>query len=67
MPLVSYVGPILPDSPPLLSDKADLEKWLNSKPKRSVVYLSMGSIFPLDKENTKFIVDGIMKANYSLF
>jgi len=67
MPLVSYVGPILPDCPPLLSEQADLEKWLNSKPKRSVVYLSMGSIFPLDKENTKFIVDGIMKANYSLF
>jgi len=65
-PLTSYVGPVIPDNPPPLSQDADLESWMTNRPDKSVIYLSMGSIFPLNKEEAKRLFEGVMKTNYSL-
>ena len=66
MPLTSYVGPLIPEEPSRLSQVPNLKDWLDSKSEKSVVYLSMGSVFPLDKETANFLVEGVMKTNYSL-
>ena len=65
-PLTSYVAPIISSNPPPLSQDSELEIWMNSRQEKSVVYLSMGSIFPLNKENAKSLVDGVMKTKYYL-
>ena len=66
MPLTSYVGPLIPEEPSCLPQFPNLKDWLDNKSEKSVVYLSMGSIFPLDKETANFLVEGVMKTNYSL-
>ena len=63
-PLTHYVGPIL-------SQKAqdlpiDMEKWLNDKAVRSVVYVSMGSTGYLTRDMAQALMEGIAMANYSV-
>lgn len=65
-PLMSYIGPIIPDDPIPLSQNPELEAWLYDQPDKSVVYLSMGSGFPLDLSSAKSLVEGVMYTNYSL-
>lgn len=63
-PMTDYVGPLIPRSAAPLSE--DLGAWLGAKPDRSVVYVSMGSLFDLDEENGRAIVEGVMKSNRSV-
>ena len=63
-PLTEYVGPILSKSPVPLSE--ELETWLKDKPDRSVIYISMGSVFTLPDETWIEIVNGIKATRYSV-
>jgi len=63
-PLSEYVGPILSKSPAPLSE--ELKIWLKDKPDRSVIYISMGSIFTLSNEAEIAIMNGINATRYSV-
>ena len=65
-PLVEYVGPLISSNPVPLSQDVKLKKWLDSKPKRSVVYLSMGSIFRLTQTSGKAFLEGVMQTDHYL-
>ncbi len=64
-PMSEYVGPLLPPSSPL-PITGDLKEWLESKPDKSVVYISTGSRFFFDKETGRAILEGVMKTNLSI-
>ena len=66
MPLTEYVGPLLSKNPIPLSENTALKEWLESKPNRSVVYVSMGSRYQLSKENGRAVLEGVMQTNLSL-
>jgi len=66
MPLTSFVGPVLTDDPEPLSGYPSLQEWMGNKSERSVVYLSMGSGFPLDKKSAKFLIEGVMQTQFHL-
>ena len=66
MPLTSFVGPVLEDDPEHLSSNPSLEAWMSNKTERSVVYLSMGSAFPLDEKSAKSLVEGVMLTRFHL-
>ena len=63
-PMVDYVGAMVSKHPAPLT--GDLGEWLNNKPDRSVVYISMGSLFDLNGETAKALFEGVMKTNHSL-
>ena len=63
-PLTTYVGPLLTKDPDPIF--ADLQEWLDSKEKQSVVYVSMGSHVILGKEKGAAILSGVLSTNYSL-
>ena len=63
-PLTHYVGPILSQRAQDLP--LDMEKWLNEKGIRSVVYVSMGSTGYLTRDMAQALMDGIAMANYSV-
>ena len=63
-PMTHYVGTLVPKSPPPVVGQ--LEEWLTSKPKGSVVYISTGSVMPLDKNIGQAFLEGVMSTNYSL-
>ena len=64
-PLVHYVGPLVSRYPSPLT--GDLKDWLMTKPEKSVVYISMGSVFaPTSKEMGKSFLEGVLSANYSV-
>ena len=63
LPLVDYVGPFIPNTlDPLPSD---IDLWLNSKKEKSVVYISMGSIFAGSQKLAEALYNGI-PSNYSV-
>ena len=62
-PLTSYVGPILTKSPDPIAD--DLMKWLNAKKEKKVIYISMGSILALSREEILTILNSILGTDYS--
>ena len=63
LPLVDYVGPFIPNTlDPLPSD---IDLWLNSKKEKSVVYISMGSIFDGSQKLARALYSGI-PSNYSV-
>ena len=65
LPLVEYVGSLMLQSPPPL-DKS-LERWLESKPPQSVVYISMGTTASLSSSAIKSIYDGtLVSTSYSV-
>jgi len=63
-PLSEYVGPILSKSPVPLSE--ELEIWLKDKPEKSVIYISMGSVFSMSNETGLAIVNGINATKYTV-
>lgn len=63
-PMVEYVGPLQSRSPAPLSK--EMAEWLSSKPEHSVVYISTGSMFNLNKENGKAFLEGVVLTNCSL-
>ena len=62
-PLTHYVGAVVSKNPQNLS--AELETWLDSKPERSVVFVSMGSVAQLSAEHGKAIVNAIQVTGHS--
>ena len=62
-PLVHYTGPLLLNCYPPLD--SELLQWLKEKERRSIVYISMGSIAELTVELGRSILDGI-PSNYSI-
>ena len=62
--MTHFVGPLVSMHPEPLT--GELGEWLRSKADRSVVYISMGSIFSLDKESGRAFLEGVMKTNLSL-
>ena len=65
-PMSEYVGPLLPPSSSL-PITGDMKEWLESKPDKSVVYISTGSRFFFDKETGRAILEGVMKSNLGLW
>ena len=57
MPLAHFVGPLLSSNPTSLS--ADLHKWLDKQPERSVIYISMGTSAELTSYLAGEIIEGI--------
>ena len=58
------IGSLMSLSPAPLSE--EISEWLARKPTRSVVYVSMGSMATLSRDNGRAILEGVMKTNYSL-
>ncbi len=65
-PLTEYVGPLISSDPVPLAQDHELSNWLNRKPPRSVVYISMGSIFRLTQESGKAFYEGVMRTKFDL-
>ena len=65
-PLMHYTGPLFMRSYPPLDPQ--LQRWLEDKENRSVVYISMGSIAELTPEQVRSILGGVMASphNYSV-
>ena len=63
-PLTEYVGALVSAYPEPLT--GELGEWLTSKLDRSVVYISMGSMFELDKGSGQAFLEGVMNTNYSV-
>lgn len=61
--LTHYVGPLLSKKPQALP--TEMKKWLDSKPERSVVVVSMGSVAHLTREQGRIIVQAIQSTGYS--
>ena len=64
-PLTEYTGPLIAQaaSAPLTGE---LKEWLMNKPDKSVVYISMGSLYVLDKKGGQAFLEGVMNTNLSL-
>ena len=64
-PLTEYTGPLIAQAAaaPLTGE---LKEWLSNKPDRSVVYISTGSMWDLDKRSGRACLEGVMDANFSL-
>ena len=66
LPLMHYTGPLFRRSYPPLDPQ--LQRWLEDKENRSVVYISMGSTAELTPEQGRNILGGVMASphNYSV-
>ena len=62
--LTHYVGPVLSKQPQDIPK--DLQEWLDSKPKRSVILISMGSVAPLTHKRGQVIVKSVLSTNLSV-
>ena len=62
-PMTHYLGPLLSKSPDPLPE--DLQQWLMDKPDKSIVYISMGSMFSITYEAGEAFINGILRTNYS--
>ena len=62
--LTHYVGPVLSKQPQNIPK--DLQEWLDSKPKRSVILISMGSVAPLTHKRGQVIVKSVLSTNLSV-
>ena len=58
LPLVHYVGPLMPKTHEVLP--TDLQTWLDKKKPKTVIYISMGSTASLTPSMGKAILDGIL-------
>ena len=61
--LTHYVGPVLSKRPQTIP--SDLQEWLDDKPEKGVILISMGSLAPLTKTRGHIIVESILSTNYS--
>ena len=66
LPLMHYTGPLFMRSYPPLDPQ--LQRWLEDKENKSVVYISMGSMAELTPEQGRSILGGVMASphNYSV-
>ena len=62
--LTHYVGPILSKQPQAIP--SELQNWLDSKPRSSVILISMGSLAPLTRERGRIIIESVLSTNYSV-
>ena len=62
--LTHYIGPIL--SKLAQEIPAELQDWLDNKPKGSVILISMGSLARLTQERGRIIVESVLSTNYSV-
>lgn len=63
-PLTSYVGPLLTKNPEPI--QLDLANWLNEKPDKSTVYVSMGSVIYITKNMGEAILNGVLDSGMNL-
>ena len=61
-PLIEYVGPVLTNSPPQIDE--ELQTWLDGKPRKSVIYISMGTTASLSENNARAILEAVMSTPY---
>ena len=64
LPLVEHVGPMLSSRRPELPQ--DLTRWLEGKPERSVVYISMGSMADITVDIASAFMRGLEATNLSV-
>lgn len=68
LPMTHYVGPLI--SPYLLStslqSNSHLWDWLETKERRSIVYISMGSLVSIRTDLAQAFIDGVKDTNYSV-
>ena len=62
--LTHYVGPVLSKQPQDIPN--DLQEWLDSKPERSVLLVSMGSLASLSRKRGQVIVESVLSTNLSV-
>ena len=61
-PLIEYVGPVLTNSPPQID--GELQTWLDGKPRKSVICISMGTTASLSENNARAILEAVMSTPY---
>ena len=62
--LTHYVGPVLSKQPQDIPK--DLQEWLDSKPERSVLLVSMGSLASLTRKRGQVIIESVLSTNLSV-
>ena len=62
LPLVHYVGPLMPKAHEVFPDV--LQTWLDSKHPKTVIYISMGTTVSLTPTMGKAILNGILSTEY---
>lgn len=63
-PMMHYVGPIMSMKDKALED--ELQKWLDRHPPKSVLYISMGSMFNITTEMAMSVVEAAVHTNYNI-
>ena len=62
--LTHYVGPVLSKQPQDIPK--DLQEWLDSKPEKSVLLVSMGSLASLTRKRGQVIIESVLSTNLSV-
>ena len=63
-PMMHFVGPIVSRNEQVIQD--DLHMWLDRHAPRSVLYVSMGSMFAASKQLAISVVDAAVQSNYDI-
>ena len=63
-PMMHFVGPVVSKREELLPN--DLQVWLDHHSKRSVLYISMGSLFHITKQLAVSVVNAAIRSNYDI-
>ena len=63
-PLTHYVGALVSKTPQTIS--AELKNWLDTKPERTVIYISMGSVAQFSDKHGEMIVNAMKLTGYSV-
>ncbi len=66
-PLTHYVGPLISKNFVALSKYPDIANWLATKEPKSVIYLTMGTLFGINRDTSRILLESVMRTNYSLF
>ena len=64
LPMMHFVGALTVETNESLP--STLENWLASKPNKSVIYISMGSVQRVTETMGAAIINGIVQTNYSV-
>ena len=63
-PMMHYVGPVMSKKKEALAD--DLQAWLDRHSTKSVMYISMGSMFNVTEQLAMAVVDAAVQSNYDI-
>ena len=63
-PMTHYVGPVVTKKEDVLPDELCI--WLDRHSPRSVLYVSMGSMFTVSKQLAISVVDAVIQSNYDI-